>query len=377
MNYALTTSKVDLNQLARNILAVRRELSTEIMLLFVIKQDAYGHGLIKVARKAEQAGVDYLGVTAVEEALKLRRDCIKVPILLLGPPLLDQAEFILNNEIEVNISNLSLAKALHKRAIEANKSLNLHLNVNTGMGRSGLTPPDVGKFIAGLNQLSCFQIKGMFSHHTSAHINNQKGRQHTISQTKIFTNLLKQLKKNNSLPPIRHIAASDSLLRYREQTSTDPYNMVRIGELIYGANESLITSWPQPIKPVKSISTVLVDIFELAPNQPLSYGRTYITPSRKKIAMLPIGYAHGLDPRLSNEGEVVIEGVKAPIVGEICMNQTLVDVTDLNKVNVGDEVEIIGEHQTITEMAQKIGVSECEVLLSLTKMDERNFVPDN
>lgn len=349
-------------------------MDANVRLLLVVKCDAYGHGLVPVSKIAERTEVDYLGVSSFQEAKKLRSAGIKLPILLMGPCLLEEVKELIELGIEVGISNMKFVHRLDKESRSLKKTATVHINVNTGMGRSGLSPEESIPFIRNLQAHTELRLQGIFSHLSSAHLTSKEDRNFTLTQISIFTELLKELKSKSLLPPLRHIAASDGLVRYGTCTAGYPYNMVRIGELIYGANTVLNQAGGKGLEPVKSITTKVIDIFKLPAGQSVSYGRTYRTTAPIRIALLPIGYAHGLDKRLSNTGALFIKGKKVPIVGEICMNQALVDVTEVSHIKVGDEVEVIGDHIAISDFANWTGASECEILTGLSNMGKRVYV---
>jgi alanine racemase len=368
MGIDLTTAKVDLARLRRNIEQVRDKLDTGIRLLFAVKGDGYGHGMLEVARLAEGADVDYLGVSDIVEAERLRAARIESPVLIMGPSPREHIADLARLDVNVTVSDLEFARELDRESRTRGIKIPVHINVDTGMGRTGIFPGQAIPFFKEIQSLSHLEIKGVFSHLSSAYIEGPSHREYTLKQMERFNQTLRELEQALLLPPLRHIASTHALVRHEDLVTKGYFNMVRLGELIYGHNISLYRLWNQSLEPAMSITTKIIEIRKVPAGNYIGYGRTYRTSSPREIALLPIGFADGLDLRLSNKGKVSIKGKKAPIVGEICMSQTMIDVTGLENVAVGDEVEVMGPHVHAEEMAQWSNMDLCELLTSFSKM---------
>ena len=364
----LNIAKVNLQQLAKNIRLVREGLDRRVKLLFVVKGDAYGHGMLHVAKLAEESGVDYLGVSNAAEGEKLRVAGIKLPILIMGPSLDEHARRLVELDFDIAVTDVGSAQVLDQESQARGVRTSVHVNVDTGMGRSGVFPERAVPIFRALCSLSHLRIKGVFSHLSTSHLQGVAGRKYTLQQIEKFNQVLGALEKANMLPPLRHIASSYALVRYANAVSQGYFNMVRIGELIYGYNIALNQAWGKEIKPAMSVTTRIVEIREVPAGHYIGYGRTYRTNSPRRVALLPIGYADGLDLRLSNRGEVAVGGRRAPIIGEISMNQTTIDITEVDHVHVGDEVEIIGPQIPVAELAYKAGMEPLELLTSFSRI---------
>jgi len=211
------------------------------------------------------------------------------------------------------------------------------------------------------------KLNGIFSHLSSAHLHDINHEEYTKDQISIFKNLLKDLNRRNILPPLRHIASSDALIWYKESTSGF-LNMVRSGELIYGNNSEFNKKLRNRIKPVMTIKTKILEIRKITKGKYIGYGRTYRSDRNRKIALLPIGYSHGLDYRLSNKANLLVKGEKAPIIGEIGMNETIIDITKVKNVSPGEEVTILGKKLMANEIVKNVNMYATEILSSFSKI---------
>jgi len=376
MGIDLTVARVNLAQLRRNIELIRAKLPRKIKLLFAVKGNGYGHGMVAVARLAEKANVDYLGVSDIVEAKNLRAAGVDLPILIMMPSLKEHVKGLVKLDVDVAVTDLELARSLDQESRIRDIQTPVHINVDTGMGRAGISPDQVIPFFRELQSLSHLEIKGVFSHLSSAYLRSTAHQEYTLKQIERFNQTLQELDKSHVLPPLRHIASADALVWYKDLVTQGYFNMVRVGELIYGHNTMLNRGWNEGLKPAMSITTRVIEIRKISAGHYIGYGRTYRANSLRKIALLPIGYARGLDLRLSNRGEVAIRGRKAPIVGEICMNQTMVDVTEVDDVRAGDKVEVIGSQVRADELAQWAGMELLEVLTSFSGI-KHIYIDDN
>lgn len=365
---AMAEARVDLARLERNIAIVKEKLAGRARLLFVVKADAYGHGAVPIARKAEAAGVEALGVANLQEALELRWGGVELPILILGlshphhlPLLAELAEL----DIAITITGLDFARALDREAHKRGTRLKVQVKVDTGLGRIGLRPEEVLSFFRSLRQFKHLEVEGVFSHLSVAASPRLEDRAYTLAQIARFNEVLGRLDRAGLLPPLRHISNSAGLSGYFEEVTSGYFNLVRPGILLYGYPE-VEAGWTEGIRPIMALRTWVVAVRAVPKGACIGYGRSFRATRPSRIAVIPVGYADGLDVRLSNLGEVAFpgRGERAPIVGRISMDQTTIDVTDLRGVAVGEEVELFGEHLPATELAERAGLPCVEAILT-------------
>lgn len=374
---AMAEARVDLPRLEGNIFIVKRKLAARAGLLFVVKADAYGHGAIPIAQKAQAAGVDWLGAANLREALRLRRAGISLPILILGlshphhiPVLAELGEL----DVAITIDNIEFARELNRAARRRGTRPKVQVKVDTGLGRIGIRPEEVLSFFRSLRQFRHLRVEGAFSHLSAASSRDSADWAYTLRQTEQFNEVLTRLDRAGLLPPLRHIANSAGLIGYFEEVTSGYFNMVRPGVLIYGYPE-LEAHWTEGVKPVMSVRTWIVSTRAVPIGSYLGYGRSYRAPQPLRVAIIPTGYEDGLDIRLSNRGEVAIRGQRAPIVGQISMDQTIIDVSHLSGVSIGEEVELIGDHLSAVELMKWSGAPCVEaVLIHISQRVERVYL---
>lgn len=363
MGIYMAEARIDLGRLRRNIDIVKRRLD-QVKLLFPVKADGYGHGAVEISRLAEELGVDYLGVANLYEALELRRAGIRSPILILSASHPKLASELAEAEVTVTVSTAELARALERAAARAGRTVKSHVKVDTGMGRNGVLAEEALDFVRFLHgKCPHLEIEGIFSHFSVSYSEEPHDQLYTREQIRSFDRVLKELDGEGMLPLLKHIANSSGLVQYEEAVTTGYYNMVRPGILLYGHPE-VRRPWTSDIRPIMSLVTWIVSLKEMPPGRYIGYGRGYRTDSTRMIATLSIGYADGISPRLANQGEVVIRGERAPIVGGISMDQLTVDVTHIPEVKVGDPAEMISDDLPADEVAGKMGAKFTEVVLT-------------
>ncbi|MGQ9477401.1 MAG: alanine racemase [Candidatus Bipolaricaulia bacterium] len=364
---AMAEARVDLAALERNIAITKERLAGRgVRLLFVVKADAYGHGAVPIARKAEAAGVEALGVANLQEALQLRQAGVELPILILGLPHLHHLPLLAELgelDIAVTIAGLDLARALESEAKRWGTYLKVQVKVDTGLGRLGLRAEEALSFFRSLRRFKHLRVEGIFSHLSVATSSRPEDRAYTLAQIARFDEVLAKLDRAGLLPPQRHISNSAGLIGYFAEVTSGYLNMVRPGILLYGYPE-VEADWTEAIRPVMSLRTWIVAVRAVPRGTYIGYGRSFRTERPSKIAIIPVGYADGLDVRLSNHGEVVILGERAPIIGRISMDQATIDVSHLRGVAVGEEVELFGPHLPATELAERSGAPCVEVILT-------------
>ena len=359
---ALTWAEIDLNAIFHNLNQVKKRVEPAgAGILAVVKDNAYGHGAVEVGRVAADVPVRMLGVATVEEALELRQAGIDLPILVLCCILPEQAEEIIQHDITQIVCKLSTCEALSKGAAHFGGQAKVHVKIDTGLGRIGVRYDEAAGFIKSIAQLPGLIIEGISTHFASA----ETDEDFTNLQLERFNSVISCLSDMGIEIPIRHAANSAAVLGI----PCACFDMVRPGLMIYGLYPSE-ASHETELKPALSLKTRVVHVKEVPTGWSLSYGRTYMTNKPSVIASLAIGYGHGYNRKLSNTGEAIVRGVKAPIVGAVCMDQCLCDVTHIPGVSVGDEAVLIGrqgnEEITADEVAQKVGTISYEILCAIS-----------
>lgn len=370
----LTYLEISKSALIHNLQEFRKIIGSKIKLMAVVKSNAYGHGLVNVAKIIEKK-VDYFGVTNLDEALELRKNDLEKPILILTywsattnykSSTNIQIKEAIEKEVEFAVYTYPQAKILSKISQKIKKTAKIHLKIDTGTSRIGILPKDSLNFTLKCLKLPSLKIKGLFTHFAKSEAANQK---YTLLQTQRLARVGEILAKNCINYGFCHAACTAATI-VNPATHLD---MVRIGIGLYGL-------WPSPetkqiaqklgkkinLKPALTWKTKIIQIKELPKGTAIGYGCTYRLKNKGKIAILPIGYWDGYDRKLSNYGEVLIRGRRAPIRGRVCMNLTMVEVTKILGVKVGDEAVLIGkqskEEITVEELAEKIGTINYEIV---------------
>lgn len=367
-------AEVDLDKLAHNMREIRRVTKSE-NIIAVVKADAYGHGAIDVAPVLLENGANRLAVAVISEAVELRRSGIECPIMILGftpPNLIDN---LLKYNIEQAVYSYEFARELSKMAQKKNKMAKIHIVVDTGMGRIGYLPnEDSVEEVYNISKLPNIIIEGMFCHFSAA---DEKDKAYTYDQVKKYNEFYEKLKEKKVNINIRHMANSAAIIDLPETH----YEAVRPGIIIYGYYPSAEVSVDKiDLKPVMTLKTNIVHIKTLPPGEYVSYGRKFKTERESVIATLPVGYADGYTRLLFQKGKVILRGSFAPVVGRICMDQCMIDVTDISGVIVGDEVILIGEDGknkfTADTVAELIGTINYEIVCMVGKRVPRVYIKE-
>ena len=330
----LVWAEVDLSKLRRNLRVVRSMFSgTRTETLAVVKADAYGHGMVEIAKTLRAEGVRFFGVANAEEALELRRVIGPTPkILVLGSLRKEDLPYFVGSNLIPTISSLEEVEAL---AQGLKKPLNVHVKIDTGMGRLGVWHREAGNFFNALRSWKeKVRVDGVYTHFSSADNDVRKTRAQMI----FFEEAVRQMKRLGFSPRYLHAANSAGLVRFRGSH----LNLVRPGILLYGVMPGIDEQPPRGLKPILELKTVVSFLKHIKKGRTVSYGSTWKAPKNTTIATLPIGYSHGYRRGFSNKGTVLIRGCFCPVIGRVTMDQTLVDVGSLPTVRRGDEVTLIG-----------------------------------
>ena len=367
-----TWTEIDLSNLEHNYRALRAMLPQGCRFLGVVKADAYGHGAVQVARRLETLGAEYLAVACLDEALELRQAGITTPILILGYTPTERAEALLDNGITQTVYDVEMARALSDAAAAAGKTLKIHVKADTGMSRlgwlcGGEDQSAAMEAIAQVCALPGLEAEGIYTHFANA----DGDEDYTMLQFTRFLDLLEALEGRGITFAIRHCAASAAALKF----PCTHLDMVRPGIALYG-------HYPDPscegldgpgLRPVMTLKTRVASVKAVPAGTPVSYGCTHVLDRETKLAALTIGYADGLPRLCSDKLEVLIGGQRAPVVGRICMDMCMADVTGLD-VAPGDEVEVFGEHLPIEDVAALAGTIQYELLCAVSPRVHRAYL---
>lgn len=362
-----TWAEIDLGRLARNYHALRGLTPPGCKFLGVVKANAYGHGAVPVAKKLEELGADYLAVACLDEALELRNAGIQLPILILGVTPAEYAGVLLEHDITQAVGDLELAQALSAAGVAAGRKAKVHIKVDTGMSRLGFlwsqgAEEDIRR-VYGLPGLEC---EGIFTHFANA----DGDETYTMEQFTRFLDLLGHLEREGVTFPIRHCAASAAVLNY----PCTHLDMVRPGIALYGHYPAAGMEYTCPLEPVMPLKTRVAAVRSLADGTPVSYGCTHVLKRDSRLAVLPVGYADGFFRLFSNRLEVEIRGQKVPLVGRVCMDMCMADVTDLPEVKAGDVVTLYGDEVPVENGADLVGTIQYELLCDVAPRVPRIYL---
>lgn len=367
-------AEVNLDNIINNINEIKKNINSE-EIIAVLKANAYGHGAIDVAPVLVENGADKLAVAMLSEALELREAGIKVPILILGYTDVSFAEMLINNDIEQTVYSLDYAKELSKKAEALNKVAKIHIAVDTGMGRIGFLPNEKSvEEVVEISKLSNLRITGVFTHFSNA---DEEDKSYAHNQIEKFNSFINEIEKREINLGVKHISNSASIIDIEDAH----YNAIRPGIILYGYYPSdYINKDKLKLMPALSLKCQVIHVKELPKGEYIGYGRKFRTERDSVIATLPIGYADGYIRGLYGKAQVIINGKLAPVVGKICMDQCMVDVTDIGPVNVGDEVILLGEDNGIKnnadDMANMLDTINYEVLCMIGRRVPRIYIKD-
>lgn len=354
--------EVDLGRLQQNISAIRARLPEGTGFMAVVKADAYGHGAVPCAEAAIAAGADMLGVAIIEEGVQLRTAGVPAPIALLYPESPERATEFLRWNLVATVADLDFARALQKAAEREGRPVGVYLKVDTGLGRYGLLPDQLPSFLRELRSFPLLRIAGMLSHFATA---GDLDRDYARRQLASFNALLDALKAHGESLEAISITNSGAYLEWPESY----FNTVRLGILMYGLYPTRFSRPTVEVEPIAQLKTRILGLKELPAGSSISYGRTFRTERTTRVATLPLGFADGYPKALSNTGDVLVRGRRARVLGQVCMDAMMVDVTDIPDAQTGDEVVVFGTQDgtslPVSELAERAGTSVYEILCRL------------
>ena len=368
--YYRTFAQIDLGAITENFDALRAALPQNVKVLSIVKADAYGHGAVAVAHEL-QSRTDFFAVSAVDEGVELRQAGIQKPILILSYTDPREYDLLLSHDIRATLYNLDEAKLLSERALELGKRATVHIAVDTGMGRIGFPVcEDAADCVREICALPGLQVEGIFSHYATA---DCADKTEAHKQTARFDAFLAMLERRGVHIPIRHICNSAGAMEFDRL-----YDMVRLGIALYGLYPSdEVDHEKVKLRPAMQVFSHVIHVKTVETGTAIGYGRTWIAPEPRVIATVSIGYADGFNRAFSGKGYVLIRGKKAPVVGKVCMDQIMVDVTDIPGVQIEDEVTVLGrdgaEEITAEALGEMIGSFGYEVICNFMPRVERVY----
>ena len=370
--YLRTYVKVDLNAIEHNINEVRKLIDNNVKVMAVIKADGYGHGAAVIGNFLKEK-VDYFGVATIEEAIELRKNNIDIPILILGYTSYKQYEDLIKYDITQTVYNLEMIEKLEECAARFNHIAKIHLALETGMNRIGFEPNERSiENIKKIMKMDNIFVEGMFTHFSCA---DERDKSYAKIQMKKYVEFIGKLENNNINIPIKHMCNSAGIMEFDNHR----FEMVRSGIITYGLYPSdEVNKSALKLKSALEWKAHVINISEVSEGCGVSYGKTYVTKGNTRIATISVGYADGYMRGLSSKGKVLIHGQYAPIIGRICMDQMMVDITHLENVQIEDEVTLVGTDRenkiTAEELAEMAGSFNYEFVCGIGKRVTRTYI---
>ncbi len=370
-----TWSEIDLDALIHNYRTIRKRVGDNVKFLGVVKADAYGHGAIEVSKALEENGADYLAVSSIDEAMELRLNGIKMPVLILGHTPKEQVGRLIEYDITQAVTCLNKAEEYSEEAVKIGKTLKIHIKVDTGMSRLGFLcegeyfDTGVNGITKAINEPNLF-AEGIFTHFAVSDEPGDECRAYTEHQFKLFTDVIKAVEvRSGKKFLIKHCANTGAVAKYLDYC----LDMVRPGLLLYGYGEF---AKELGLKPVMALKTVVSTVKIYPKGTKISYGGIYTTEKSTRIGVLPYGYADGFFRALSNKCELYTEEGFAPQRGKICMDMCMIDLTDKPGIDVGSEIEIFGKHNPIETLSDLAGTIPYELTCAVSKRVPRTYIKD-
>lgn len=367
-----TWAEINMDALKENIINIRKKTDPRAMIMAVVKADAYGHGAVNVAKFLLKNGADRLAVADLDEALELRRAGIDAEILILGASFEEDCEKLVKYNVTPAVFSADFAKKLSEEAKKQKKQAKIHIKIDTGMSRigfvSGVNDDAVTDEIIEISRLPNIYTEGIFSHFATS---DEKDSAYTKKQFSQFLNICNLLKDKGLEIPIRHIANSAAIMMYPE-THLD---MVRAGIILYGFYPSEeVNKNNLKLRRVMTLKSRITLIKEIK-DRGVSYGKTYIAHENTKVATVPVGYADGFTRLLNNKAKIIAKGKTVNVIGRICMDQCMIDVTNVHNINTGDEVIIFGEDiVTADDIAKTLGTINYEIVCMVSRRIPRIYI---
>ncbi|WP_227764676.1 alanine racemase [Zhaonella formicivorans] len=366
-------AEVDLNAIAHNLREVRRIIPKTTKIMAIVKANAYGHGAFQVAQRALETGADYLGVALLAEAVQLREHGIASPIMILGYTSEEDYPEVIKHAITQTVFTYRQAQRLSEAAQTLNQTAKIHIKVDTGMGRIGFQSTEQAiQEITAIAKLPGIEIEGLFTHMAKS---DAKDKTYSQMQLEKFLWVCREVEKAGVKVALKHAANSGAIIDLPEAH----LDIVRPGIMLYGLYPSdEVDKSKLQLQPAMSLKAKIVHLKEVEAGTSISYGCTFTTKKRSRIATLPLGYADGYTRLLSNKGVALVRGCRVPVVGRVCMDQCMLDVSDVESVAVGDEVVLLGRQGeaviSVDEVAESIGTINYEVVCMVSYRVPRKYI---
>lgn len=370
-----TIAEIDLAALRHNYQQLRKSIPAESGILAVVKADAYGHGFMDIAMELEKLGVTAFGVAFLAEGIQLRKSGIDRPVLILGGIYPGQEKKCIGFNLSTAIFSPEQARLLNYVAGKLYRKAKVHVKVDTGMGRLGISHDEAGAFFHKLKGMKHLELEGIISHFASADELDENGRSYTARQAEIFSRVVADARAEGFAPCYVHIANSAAAFDLKL-----PFcNMVRPGITLYGALPSADFAGRMDLRPVMHLKSRVAMLKWVEPGASISYARRYVAAGKTLVASVPVGYADGYSRALTNRGEAIIRGQRARVAGTVCMDWIMFDVTHIEGVSVGDEVLLLGcdrEGNCIhaEELAAWTGTIPYEIFCGVSKRVPRVYL---
>lgn len=374
-SYRYTKAEIDLDKVSYNYHQMKNHLSENTKLMGVIKADAYGHGAVEIGRHLENENIDYLAVAVLDEAIELREAGITKPILLLSPIEPDTIPAAIEQNISITVFSNSIAEAVNHFAKQTNQPVKVHVKIDTGMGRIGVRTEEEALTLCETLNSPEIVFEGIYTHFAEAE--NTDDPSFTKQQFNQFNDIVTFLNSKGITFDLRHCSNTAAALLYPEFD----LDMVRTGISLYGYHPDRALKDKIDLKPVMTLSTHAAFVKQVQEGETIGYGRTYTTTKEETIATILLGYADGIPRELSNRWHLTSGSKKAPIVGRICMDQLMVDVSDFKEFSNKNELVFIGDpqngHPSIYRMAELTDSFHYEILCGIGKRIPRVYLKDN
>ena len=371
--------EVDLRAIEQNTHRLVERVGHQVELLAMVKANGYGHGAVQVSRAAVRGGATWLGVVSVGEGIELRRAGIDARILVLGTTLPDGARAGVESDLTLTVFTMDGVRAIQEAAGILDRGARVHLKIDTGMARLGVKPEQALEFARAIAEMDHVELDGAFTHFAmadtpDAHGVKDWGIEYTHKQLALFHDILDTFEREGIRVRYRHSANSPTILTLPEAN----FNLVRAGILIYGLHPSAEVPRPPDFIPALAFKTRVATVREVPAGTYVGYGAAFCTERPARLAVIMVGYADGFRRNLTKYGQVLVRGQRAKIAGRIAMDQAFVDVTDIEGVQAGDEVVLIGkqgaEEMTAEEVAKNLGTNNYETITTISARLERRYL---
>lgn len=363
--------EVDLDAFANNLRKIRELVGPGVRIHLVVKADAYGHGAPQIASVAEEEGVHSVGVATLDEGVELRAHGVRLPIVILSPTLPGESPRIVEHGLVPTVGNLEAARALSEASVARGADAAVHVEVDTGMGRSGVAPGDAPSFCSTVAALPNLLLAGLFTHFPGA--DTLDGKAMVERQVADFQEVARAVRAAGVDPGILHAANSAAIVLHPSAR----FDMVRPGILAYGLSSSEVVALPPGFRPVMRFATRLVHVREMPGGHPISYGGDFVTPERMRVGTAAVGYGHGYPWALSGRGYALLRGRRVPILGRVTMDTTVFDLRGVPEARVGDEIVLFGrsgdEEIRVSDLAALSGTIVYELLIGIGRRVPRVY----